>query len=68
VCGHHGQRMWHDTELYCTAVARRSERVVSPANYEPQHSNQEEVVRKSGLTGEVVGVDAIDGVEGGNCG
>jgi hypothetical protein len=38
------------------------------SNYEPQHLNLEEVVRKGGLTGEVVRVAATDSIEGGNCG
>jgi hypothetical protein len=36
------------------------------SNYEPQHLNLEEVVRKRGLTDEAVGVAATDGVEVGN--
>jgi hypothetical protein len=70
VCGHRGQRTRCGLELYGAVMAYRRQGLhlghPHSYNYELQHLNIEEVVGKTGLTGEVVGVSVTNGVEGGN--
>jgi hypothetical protein len=72
VRSHCGLLPQRGAELYgvATTYRRQGFHLAHPhgSSYEPQHLNLEEVAGKWGLTGEAVGVAAIDGVIDGNCG